>query len=209
MMDMPRGLENPHQHAAQKGWLSHYKPFVIVLWMHKSWKLDKPTSLLKDCISSTQTCFMYCKSHQQVWLTLQYTLESFVEKRKAGYEYKPYKGGEIDDPSQGRAPEAWEMEVKFKELFKKQDEKLEVPHTSTVRVSRARIKVNMPDPIRVRSGLAGKRWPEAGQMTHAHWLVSRPDPFGPNLAQSARTKSDLGWFCTILCGTSMEERNRV
>ena len=130
-----------------------------------------------------------------------------MEKRKAGYEYKPYKGGEIDDPSQGRAPEAWEMEVKFKELFKKQDEKLEVPHTSTVRVSRARIKVNMPDPIRVRSGLAGKHWPEAGQMTRACWPVSSPDPFGPNLTQSARTKSDLGWFCTILSGTSVEERN--
>ena len=75
------------------------------------------------------------------FITLQYTLESFVEKRKAGYEYKPYKGGEIDDPSQGRAPEAWEMEVKFKELFKKDDKKLEVPHTSTVRVRKARIRL--------------------------------------------------------------------
>ena len=142
--------------------------------------------------------------------TVQYSLESFVEKRKAGYEYKPYKGGEIDDPSQGRAPEAWEMEVKFKELFKKQDEKLEVPHTSTVRVSRARIRVNMPDPICIWSGLAGKRWPEAGQMTHAPRLASsRPDPSGQNLTQSARTKSDLGWFCTIISWTSVEERNQV
>ncbi|KAL8597496.1 hypothetical protein ACOMHN_047723 [Nucella lapillus] len=63
----------------------------------------------------------------------RYTLESFVEKRKVGYEYKPYKGGEIDDPSHGRAPESWEMKVKVKEFFKDDHEKEEVPHTSSVR----------------------------------------------------------------------------
>ena len=67
-------------------------------------------------------------------ILFQFSLETFVEKRKVGYEYKPYKGGEIDDPSKGRAPECWEMEVKLKEMFKKQDEKKEVPHTSSVRV---------------------------------------------------------------------------
>ena len=29
-----------------------------------------------------------------------------------------------------------------------------------------------------------------------------------DLAQSASTKSDPGWFCTILSGTSVEERDR-
>ncbi|XP_076448569.1 protein SSUH2 homolog [Babylonia areolata] len=62
-----------------------------------------------------------------------YTLETYVEKRKAGYEYKPYKGGDIDDPSRGRAPECWELKVSPKEFFKDQTEKEEVPHTSTVR----------------------------------------------------------------------------
>ena len=28
-------------------------------------------------------------------------------------------------------------------------------------------------------------------------LASGPDPFGQNLTQSARTKSDTGWFCTV------------
>ena len=46
-------------------------------------------------------------------------------------------------------------------------------------------------------------------MILAHQLTSRPDPFGQNLTQSARTKSDLGWFCTVLFGMSVEERNRV
>ena len=52
--------------------------------------------------------------------------------------------------------------------------------------------VNIPDPIRIRSRLAGKHWPEAGRMIPAHWLASGPDPFGQNLTLSARTKSDLG-----------------
>ena len=57
--------------------------------------------------------------------------------------------------------------------------------------------VNMPDPIRIRSRSAGKHCPEAGRMIVAHWLASGPDPFGQNLTQSARTKSDLRWFCII------------
>ena len=69
--------------------------------------------------------------------------------------------------------------------------------------------VNVLDPIRIRSVSAGKHWPEAGRMILAHWLASGPDPFGQNLTQSARTKSDPGWFCTILSGASAEERNRV
>ena len=67
----------------------------------------------------------------------------------------------------------------------------------------------MPDPIRIPSGSAGKQWPEAGRMILAHRLASGPDPSGQNLTRSARTKLDLGWFCTILSGTSVEERNRV
>ena len=51
--------------------------------------------------------------------------------------------------------------------------------------------------------------PEVGQMPLAHRLASGLDPFGQNLTQSARTKSEPGWFCTILSGTSVEERNRV
>ena len=36
----------------------------------------------------------------------------------------------------------------------------------------------MPDPIRIRSGSAGKHWPEAGRMFLTHRLGSGPDPFG-------------------------------
>ena len=47
---------------------------------------------------------------------------------------------------------------------------------------------------------------EAGLMILAHQLASRPDPFGQNLTQSARTNLDPCWFCTIW---SVEESNRV
>ena len=62
----------------------------------------------------------------------------------------------------------------------------------------------MSDPTRIRSGLAGKNWPEVGRVILAHWLTSRPDPFGQRLTQSARTKSDPGWSCTMLSVTSVE-----
>ena len=62
----------------------------------------------------------------------------------------------------------------------------------------------MSDPIRIRSGSAGKHLPEAGRMISAHWLASVPSPFGQKLTQSARTKSDPGWFCTVLSGTSVK-----
>ena len=67
----------------------------------------------------------------------------------------------------------------------------------------------MPDQIRIRSGSAGKHWPEADRVILAHRLVSGPDPFGQNLTQSARTKPDPGWFCTVLSWTSVDERNRI
>ena len=67
----------------------------------------------------------------------------------------------------------------------------------------------MPDPIRIQSGLAWKHWPEAGWVILAHRLASRLDLFGQNQTQSAKTKSDPGWFCTILSGMPVEERNRV
>ena len=65
--------------------------------------------------------------------------------------------------------------------------------------------VNMSDSIHIRSGSGGKHWPEVGWMILAHQL----DPFGQNLTQSARTKLDLGWFCTVLSGSSVDEWNQV
>ena len=62
--------------------------------------------------------------------------------------------------------------------------------------------VNMPDPIRIRSRSGGKHWPEAAQIILEYMLAFGLDPFGQNLTQSARTKSDPG---TILCGSSVDD----
>ena len=67
----------------------------------------------------------------------------------------------------------------------------------------------MPDPIQIQSRLAWKHCPEAGLMILTHQLASRPDPFGQNLTQSPRDNLNLGWFCTIWSGTSVEECNQV
>ena len=50
---------------------------------------------------------------------------------------------------------------------------------------------------------------EAGQMMLSHRLASGPDPFGQNLIQLARIKSDSTWFCIILYRTSVKEHNWV
>ena len=57
--------------------------------------------------------------------------------------------------------------------------------------------VNMLDLVCIWFGSAQKCCPEAGPIILAHQLASGPDLFGQNLIQSARTKSDLGWFCTV------------
>ena len=72
-----------------------------------------------------------------------------------------------------------------------------------------RLAVPKPRYHNTKSGSGGKHWPEAGRMILADRLASGPDPFGQNMTQSARTKSDQGWFCTILSGLSVEELNRI
>ena len=71
--------------------------------------------------------------------------------------------------------------------------------------------VNMPNPIRIRSGYrpARKRWPEAGPMVLAHRLSSGTDPFGHSLTKPSRTKLYPGLFCTIWSRPSLEERTRI
>ena len=81
--------------------------------------------------------------------------------------------------------------------------------TSTRTVECTGSPANMPDPIRIRSGLAGKHWPETGPMSLVHRLASGPNPSGQNLTQSARTRSDPGRFCTVGFGPPVGQRNRV
>ena len=61
-----------------------------------------------------------------------------------------------------------------------------------------RYPVNMPDPIRRRSGLAGKQWPEAGRMILAHRLVPdriRSAKTGHNQPELNRTRAGFAQYC--------------
>ena len=55
------------------------------------------------------------------------------------------------------------------------------------------------------SGLVAFCHKQARWFLHTGLLMAGPDPFGQNLTQSDRTKLDLGWFCTIWSGPSVEE----
>ena len=57
-----------------------------------------------------------------------------------------------------------------------------------------RVVIGTQKTCHILAGSAGKHWPEAGHMILAHRLASRPDPFGQNLTQLARTKLDLACF---------------
>ena len=66
------------------------------------------------------------------------------------------------------------------------------------------VPINMPDPIRIRSGLGGKHWPEAGRMISAHRLASGPDPFGQNLTLVGQNQIGSGLvlhkIIRVVCG---------
>ena len=107
------------------------------------------------------------------------------------------------------APQAW------KEEEKQTNKQTKNKQTVTT------FPINMPDPIRIRSGSARKHWPETGRISLAHRLASGPDPFCQNLTQSARIKSYPGWLghlwknateseiCKLVAGRLRSARNQA
>ena len=64
----------------------------------------------------------------------QYTLETYGESRSTGTQFRPYRGGPVDGPENGPAPPPWVIPCTPDNLFQNQVKKIEVPHTSVVRV---------------------------------------------------------------------------
>jgi len=62
-----------------------------------------------------------------------YELVSFTESRKTKWKTEPYKSGNIDGPENGPAPPPWSIVVNHKGMFNEGKEKVEVPHTATVK----------------------------------------------------------------------------
>ena len=70
--------------------------------------------------------------------------------------------------------------------------------------------VNMLDSVYIWPGLAGNHWPDGWSGTDDSCTPAcfRTGSIWPK-PDTARTKSDPCWFCTILSGTSVEKQNRV
>ncbi|XP_071984446.1 protein SSUH2 homolog [Engystomops pustulosus] len=66
--------------------------------------------------------------------TYRYSLETFTETRMWGWKDLPYYGGDLDGPSNGPAPYAWEVKVNSPDWFVAEKKLLPVPHTSEVKL---------------------------------------------------------------------------
>ena len=68
---------------------------------------------------------------------MQYVLETFTEGRTTKNAQKPYMGGPVDGPENGPPPPPWAIPCSPHQSFHDHKIKIEVPHTSVVRVSMA------------------------------------------------------------------------
>ncbi|KAJ1525660.1 hypothetical protein ONE63_008878 [Megalurothrips usitatus] len=64
---------------------------------------------------------------------LQYTLETFTERRETAWTFTPYLGEEVDGSENGPAPLPWDLEVQPAQRFASEVKCLPVPHTSSVK----------------------------------------------------------------------------
>ena len=65
---------------------------------------------------------------------LQLTLETFGEGRTTKNKSVPYKGGMVDGPENGMPPPPWAIPCEPNEMFNTHTIKIDVPHTSVVKV---------------------------------------------------------------------------
>ncbi|KAK2722309.1 protein SSUH2 homolog [Artemia franciscana] len=62
----------------------------------------------------------------------QLVLETFTERREAAWCFEPYQGQNIDPPSNGDAPDAWDISAMPSQMFKDSSFVIEVPHTADI-----------------------------------------------------------------------------
>lgn len=64
---------------------------------------------------------------------LQYSLETFTERRETAWSFSPYLGEEVDGADNGPAPLPWDLEVHPSQPFTSEVKCQPVPHTSSVK----------------------------------------------------------------------------
>lgn len=67
-------------------------------------------------------------------LYIQYTLETFTEKRQTCWVFEPYMGGHVDGPSKGLPECPWDVVVDQPEPFHNNVTTKTVKHTECVKV---------------------------------------------------------------------------
>ncbi|KAM8930393.1 protein SSUH2 homolog isoform 2-T2 [Pelodytes ibericus] len=65
--------------------------------------------------------------------TYRYRLETFTESRSCELATEPFTGQTLDSPANGPAPQPWQIPVTAPALFKDEQQKKHVPHTSSMK----------------------------------------------------------------------------
>ena len=65
---------------------------------------------------------------------VQYTLETFTEKRQTKWKFVPYFGGPLDGPHNGPAPMPWDIQVQRPPVFQNENRNIPIPRTESVKV---------------------------------------------------------------------------
>ncbi|XP_038596122.1 protein SSUH2 homolog isoform X1 [Tachyglossus aculeatus] len=64
----------------------------------------------------------------------RYRLETFNESRLSEWTFEPFTNHSVDGPQKGNSPRPWDIKVQVPPMFQEETKKLQVPHSSTVKM---------------------------------------------------------------------------
>lgn len=96
----------------------------------------KMTACLTNFTFTSYSLYYYYRSY---YYYMQYTLETFCEGRTTCRTEVPFFGGTVDGPYNGRPPMPWDFQVNPTQQFGDEIQKIPVPHTEEVRVSKPKL----------------------------------------------------------------------
>ncbi|XP_064422508.1 protein SSUH2 homolog [Latimeria chalumnae] len=86
----------------------------------------------KCCYSSTPAREMSFHELKPL-TTYRYRLETFTETRSSGWAFEPYADQIVDGPQYGYPPLPWDIMVEPPSMYRNDEKKVRVPHTSSVK----------------------------------------------------------------------------
>uniref|UniRef100_A0A6I8NHN6 Ssu-2 homolog n=1 Tax=Ornithorhynchus anatinus TaxID=9258 RepID=A0A6I8NHN6_ORNAN len=64
----------------------------------------------------------------------RYRLETYNESRLSEWTFEPFTNHSVDGPQKGTSPRPWDIKVQVPPMFQEETKKLQVPHSSTVKM---------------------------------------------------------------------------